>query len=127
MLAGTRPIGAEIDRLFAIRGEIELLSAQIKEKKVVFAALEKEIINRMDAEGTPRSGGATANVSIQETVVANVDDWDEFYKYIGRNKAFHLLERRPANGAFRELIAQRTKPVPGVSPFTKRTLSLRTV
>jgi hypothetical protein len=127
MLAEVRPIGAEIDRLFDMRAEIDELNQTIKEKKAVFAEEEKTILDRMDAEGTPRSGGKKANVSVTELVVPQVIDWDEFYKYISRNKAFHMLEKRPSAGAYREIMTQRTKPLPGVVPFTKRSLSLRTV
>jgi predicted metal-binding protein len=83
---------------------------------------------RLEAEGIDGARGKLASVGINESIVPTVEDWDEFYRFIHRNKGYHLLERRAAAGAYRELLEQRKgKPVPGVVPFKKRTLSLRTV
>jgi hypothetical protein len=40
------------------------------------------------------------------------------------NGALHLLQRRPATAAFREL-QEAGEAVPGLEPFTKRAISLR--
>ena len=83
-------------------------------------------MERMDAEQIGSSAGKSASVSISEVVVPTVKDWDAFYTYINRNKAYHLLERRPTSIAYREELESRNgKLLPGVESFTRRTLNLR--
>jgi len=128
MLTETRVIGEEIDRLFDIRERIRALEAQVKDERSIYDALETQLMERMETEGMSKATGKRASVGVSESVVANVEDWDELYRYIGRNKAFHLLQRRTSDAAYRELMEQRkNKPLPGVSSFTKRKLNLRTV
>ena len=127
MLVETRSIGEEIDRLFDIREKIREAEDQAKAHRAVFDAMQANLLQRLKDEGMLKATGSKASISISEAIVPQVENWDEFYRYIGRNKAFHLLERRPSAGAYRELMTQRKKPLPGVVPFTKQTLSLRTV
>lgn len=127
MLVETRSLGEEIDRLFEIREKIREAEDLAKSHRAVYDAMEASVLQRLKDEGMAKATGRLASVAITESIVPQVEDWDAFYKYIGRNKAFHLLERRPSAGAYRELMAQRTKPLPGVVPFTKQKLSLRTV
>lgn len=127
MLVETRSIGEEIDRLFEVREKIREAEDQAKAHRAVYDAMEANLLQRLKDEGMTKATGGKASIAISESIVPQVEDWDAFYKYIGRNKAFHLLERRPSAGAYRELMAQRTKPLPGVVPFTKQKLSLRTV
>jgi hypothetical protein len=80
----------------------------------------------MKDEGVLKITGHEATVSVSINTVASVKDWDKFYKYIRKNDAFHLLERRPASKAWREEVEiRRGKVVPGTEGFEKRTLNLR--
>jgi len=94
---------------------VDGIDAQIKE-------VEAALLAQMDKEGTTNGGGKTATVSVNESVVPTVTDWDEFYKYIHKQKWFHLLERRPSVTGCRELFETKGK-IPGVMPFTKRKLN----
>ena len=120
-------LGEEIDRLFDIREQIKKLEDKADELRKVFTAREQALLARVDEEGVSKAVGQKASVAVTESIVPQVENWDEYYAFIHRNKAYHLLERRPSAGAYRELIAQRRKPVPGVVSFTKRKLSLRTI
>lgn len=121
-------IGEEIDRLFDLREDVRKWQDKIDETKKVIAAREDALVERLDEEGMAKAVGRRASVSITETIVPQVENWDEFYAFIHRNKSYHLLERRASAGAYRELLATRgRKGVPGVIPYTKRKLSLRTV
>lgn len=121
-------LGALIDYDCELRERIRVLTKQVDELKEERDKLEIQILETMDAQGVTQSRGAKATASVSETVVAHVRDWDRFWGYIARTKQFHLLERRPANGAYRELLAQRNgKEVPGVEPYPKRSINLRTL
>ncbi len=71
-----------------------------------------------------RIGGLSANVSISETDVPTVKDWDLVYDYIKTNDSFYLLQKRMSAAAFRELL-NLGHEVPGVENFKDRKLNLR--
>lgn len=119
-------MGAKIDKLFMLREKKRALEAQIKELDDESKIIEVELIERMDSEETDKAGGKKATASISATVVANVEDWDALFAYIHRTKYYHLLQRRVSDPAMRELFGTKGK-VPGVVPFTKRKLNLRSL
>lgn len=126
--AKSRPatMGSLIDRIWASREEKRRLEEQAKEVSAQIAALEEELVERMNAEGTDKAQGTKASVSITSSVVADVQDWDAFWTYIARNKFWHLVQRRVSDPAYRELLEQGKK-VSGVQPFTKRKLNVRSI
>jgi hypothetical protein len=83
------------------------------------------LMQRMDADGLSLTKNDRAKVFITETTVAKVEDWDAFYEHILSNKAFELLERRPANKAYRDLL-EIGEDVPGLSSNTLRRVNFRT-
>lgn len=104
---------------------IGVLNKRLKDLKEKKAKIETSLLNIMDDMGNGMRSLSTdaGTVSIKELIVAKVDDWEKFYDYIKETGDFHLLERRPANVAFREML-EAEQEVPGVSPFTKRSISL---
>lgn len=128
-MAGKRPtpIGTLIDDLWNLRETKRNLEAQVKELEERIAAREAQIIVRLDTERTDRASSTRASVSISENIVPNVVDWDEhMMKSVVGKKQIHLVERRPAVLACREIWEQGGK-LPGLEPFTKRKLNLRTL
>lgn len=105
--------------------QISKLNTELKERKANKTKLENSILEAMDDMGNGMRSLSTnaGTVSIKKLVIAKVEDWDVFYDYIYDNRAFHMLERRPANAAFREMLEQNQE-VPGLKPFTKRSISL---
>lgn len=119
-------LGSAIDALWALREKKRKLETQVKEIEAAIADSETQVMELMDKEGVEKTTGKKASVSITSSVVPQVEDWDAFYAYIHRNKYYHLLERRPSVTGCRELFETKGK-LPGVLPFTKRKLNLRTV
>lgn len=119
-------LGSAIDALWALREKKRKLETQVKEIEATIADSETQVMELMDKEGVEKTTGKKASVSITSNVVPQVEDWDAFYAYIHRNKYYHLLERRPSVTGCRELFETKGK-LPGVLPFTKRKLNLRTV
>ncbi len=122
------PLGAQIDQLWDLKQVIKKKADELKELKQVFEQKEDLLMERLQSDKEQLGGarGSKASVTVGAPVVcANVENWDEFYAYIHRNKAYYLLHRRPADGPYRELLATRKgKPVPGVVPFEKRNLNM---
>lgn len=127
--AAPKPLtdGEIIDKMFELREQRKALEDQANKIKAEGSVLEDELMARMEANKVDKMTGRKASVSISKVVVGNVEDWDKFHQYIYKNKAGHLLQRRVSDPAYRELLETLSagKQVPGVTPFTKKTLGLR--
>lgn len=119
-------MGSTIDSLWAKREEKREAEAKVKVIEAEIAAIEEVLMDRMDKEETSKSQGTKASVSITPSTVANVEDWAAFHAYVAKNKYFHLLQKRVSDPAIRELW-DSGKKVPGVQPFTKRKLNIRSL
>lgn len=127
----TKPpaMGPLIDKMWAEREAIRKLEAEVAERKKVLDELEVKLMDAMGANGLDKATGRAASVSLTKTVVADVqgdEGWKAFHAYIKKTGYFHLLQRRVSDAAYRELLEQGKK-VPGVQPFNKVRLNLRTL
>lgn len=100
------------------------LEAQLKAIDAQLAANEADVIEVLDSLGVPKFSVGKLSFSISETLVGNVEDWDSVYAYIREHDAFHLLQRRLSNSAYKELLELGEAPE-GIVPFTKRSLNFR--
>jgi hypothetical protein len=120
-------LGSLIDSMHDIRERRRELA---KEEKILgqeYEALQLSLIAALEATGMTSGASDIASASIKITPVANVQDWDAFHKWLRKTNNLHMLERRPAQAAFREYIenSRGSKPPPGVVTFEKTTISLR--
>jgi hypothetical protein len=116
-------------KLNEVRDEKRRIKEREKELIDEWRSLESELIGRYDDQGMKKAsidldGGATITASITEVVLPQVVDWDAVYEHIKESGDFYLLQKRPAAAAFRELI-DSGETVPGMEPYTKRSISLR--
>jgi hypothetical protein len=109
----SRTIGELADALFTAREVIRGLEEQVKEARERYALVEEELFAAAEAQKTLTGKGSKAAFSIGESVVPQVVDWDAFYKFIAKNKYYHLLERRPSVTGCRELFETKGA-IPGV-------------
>lgn len=119
-------LGATIDKMWQLREDKKVAAKVVDKIDEEIKELETAMFELLDAQDTRKAEGKKASVSIGEAVVANVEDWAAFHAYIAKNKFFHLLQKRVSDPGYRELL-DLGKAVPGVSPFTKRTLSVRSL
>lgn len=117
-------IGGLTDKMFDLRDKKRALEEKIKELEEQYKEAEAQLIELLDEQGTDRGSGAAANCTISESIVPQVTDWDTFYKYMHKNKYWHLLERRPSVTGCRELFETKGA-IPGVEKFKKRRINLR--
>ena len=121
-----KTLGAATDEMWALREEKRKLGIEEKRIETAIKALEETIFGLLDAQDTRKAEGKKASVSIGEAIVGNVEDWDALWPWIAKTKNFHLIQKRVSDPGLRELWALN-KVVPGVQPFTKRTLSVRSL
>lgn len=124
--APTLTLGAATDKMWALREEKRALAVEEKRIDTELKELETTIFGLMDAQDTRKAEGKKAGVSIGEAIVANVEDWDALWPWIAKTKNFHLIQKRVSDPGMRELWSLK-KVIPGVQPFTKRTLSVRSL
>jgi len=101
------------------------LASQAKDIEKQITIVERQLMDAMDADGVTEAGNTQiGKVSLSESVYPQVEAWDVFGDYILTNRYLHLLERRPAVLAYRELLSLG-RAVPGVLPFTKRKITFK--
>lgn len=121
-------LGASIDSLQKQREKVRKLSKELDTLKEALKADEAKVMEMLQEQGMDKATGKLATVSISESQVPSVQDWDAFYKFIGRNKAWYLLQRRTNAAPYRELLeTRRGRKIPGVETVTKHTLNLRSL
>ena len=108
----------------ALREQKRHLEAEIKTLDAKLSTNEQAIIELADDLGLDRFAVGKLTFSISEQTVGNVEDWDDLYQFIRDNDAFYLLQRRLANAAYKEML-DSGGALPGVVPFTKRSLNMR--
>lgn len=119
-----RPAGRATDELYELREKKRDLERQVKAVEEQMEELETELIGSLDEQESTMSRGKTASASITESIIPIIEDIEAFHQYMLENEALHLLQNRPAVGAFRELL-DAGETIPGLSPMTKRKISLR--
>ena len=117
-------LGKSADNIYAITLQIKELEAQISKLKSKRTTAETSLMNRMGTSEVATIRGTQAMASISHTEVFGVKDWDAFYKYISRYKAFDLLHKRASSTAIKMRI-EDGKKVPGIKKdkFTKLSIT----
>jgi len=116
-----------VQHLWSIREDLRGLAAQEKELKEKYDMYKKELLLQLDDQGVSGIKTTVARVTITESQVAKLMDWGAFCDYIKAHNAFHLLQKRPAATAIKELTTIEGSPPPGVELLTLRDISLTTV
>lgn len=119
-------IGNIIDNIHALREQKRALEVEVKKVEAAYHEAEEQLLARFDAEGVTQSRGSAATCSVTVTVSGEVKDWDAFYAFMAKKKYFHLMQKRLSDPALRELWEQN-KSIPGVEPFNKRRLNVRSL
>lgn len=118
-----KDLGALIDRLTETQLIKASLEAQVKAIESDLRHIEGEIIRLMaDAKLEKAANGGTTVTPKQSTYPQFLPDgFDQFAEFVYENRYIHLLEKRLAVLAYRELLTLG-RDVPGVVPYVKTKL-----
>lgn len=119
--------GDLIDKLAKARLAKQANAVITKKLDEEYKAAEAAVMEILETQGITGAKGKLGTVSIVESIVPDVQDWDKFYAMIKKQGWFHLLNRAPNAPAFREALeikGEAWMEKNGVSPFHKKTLSL---
>ena len=122
--AKTRPLSALVDELYNMQKDRYDLQNKAKAMKKAEDALEATIISALESsENTTGIAGkfASAQLVTKEKLVA--EDWDAVWKYIVKNKAYDLVQRRLSDEAVKARLNEG-EVVPGVQKMRITDLSL---
>lgn len=86
-------------------------------------ALQDHIIEQLPKSNASGVAGKTARVSVYTDEIPQVEDWDAFYKFVKKNNAFELMQRRLATKSVAERLEAKQK-IPGVKIFIAKKVSL---
>lgn len=94
-------------------------SAALKGIEEQIKELDEKIIESLEASDEERVEiKGNIGVRLTRSTVPSIEDWDEFWAYIKKNNASHMIEKRVGVTAYREQLALG-KQVPGIKPFNK--------
>lgn len=119
-----KTLGACVDKILALRDSRAKLEKQAEDIKSQETMLKEHVLNSFNKSDVEGAKGKAAVASIQRKTVARVNDWDKFYGYIAKEKAWDMLQRRPNDAAYNARL-NNEEQVPGVEPFVVVTLSVR--
>ena len=122
-----KSMGACADLLHTMKTNRLAADKAAAELKAQETALINHIIENLDKQSTGASG-KTHSVRVVTKQKPQVKDWEAFYAYVAKTKAYDLFQRRLSEEAvFERLNAPKSKGVPGVELFNAVTVSLTKV
>lgn len=113
-----------IAELEEVRDERRGIAVRDKELVERWRSLEMEAIIRLEEQGMQKASSPLGTISITKTILPQVVDWEALYDHIRESGDFHLLQKRPATAAFREMF-QSGEETPGVEQYDQKAISLR--
>lgn len=114
------------DLLYKLREKREGIKKQADEIEDYEKSLKAYIIDNLEKDNATGVSGLLACVRVVKKEEPTAENWDDFYKYILKNKAFHLLNKAINKASIKE-IWEEGKEVPGVGRFNVITVSLTKV
>jgi hypothetical protein len=114
------------DMLYNTRAERLELQHEIDNLAARETALKEYFISNLPKSQASGIAGKVARVQLGAKVVPQVADWPAFYKYVKKNDAFYLMQKRLSESGIVE-IWEDGKKVPGVEKFNVVTVSCTAV
>ena len=118
-----KQLGTCVDKLFILQTKMDALDEQKKKLEDEYNFLETHLINQLPRNKLDGAVGRTAQCRLSKIDVGNAKDWDKLRKYIVKEDAWDLLQKRLSNTACRERWEAK-KVIPGVEIFTRISLKL---
>lgn len=98
-------IGNQIDEYAKLRKEKAALSKHLDDLNKKIMACEQELIGSLSGQSMLKASGHLATVSIGESEIAVVKDWQILYNHIVESGSFELLQKRLSNRVALEAIS----------------------
>lgn len=113
-----------IEQRVNIKSQIDELRAQEKDLQEQLRANESILLKELDTQGLSRTANDIATVSISETTVPEVTDWNEIDNHAIATGDMSFYQRRLSAKTCNEYW-QLGGTIPGVQPRTFRKINMR--
>lgn len=115
---------ALLQALAAADDKVASATGHLKAMKEEYEQVVDRMFALMDEQGTEsiRNSEVGLQVSIGETEMDTIEDYETFSRFLRRHNLLHLLQRRISATALREYIEMTGKTPPGLGKFKKRRL-----
>jgi len=118
-------IGTLIDRLGKADAAVKIANAELDKKKAARTKAEKEIFARFKKQTIDGATGKSYSVTLRRSTNASLRNWQKLAKFVYRNKALDLFQRRISKQAWEDRLATRKgKPIPGIDTYEVVKISL---
>ncbi len=118
-----KEIAKLVDELYTTRKKRYTLQHQCDKLEEREKEIRAELIKTLPRFGATGLAGKIARAQLEGKRIVRVVDWEKFYAFIHKKKAFELLQRRVNEGSVKERWEGKTT-VPGVEPDTVTVVSL---
>lgn len=118
-----KAIGAAADLYNELRSRRLAVDKEAAALKAQESMVRQHIIDNLPKDELTGAVGKTCRVTIVVDETVHVKDWDAFWGYVHKHKAYHLVQKRCSEAAVLELLNDKVK-VPGVEKFGFKKLSL---
>lgn len=116
---------AHAKALWKAQQAVKKAEAKLKPLKDAADALETDLLNAMLAAKLESVAVKEATISLKRTTFAELYDDKAFFEYVGKKKAWDLVQKRVAVGACRVRWEDKLV-IPGVRPGERVDLSVTT-
>lgn len=114
------------DLLYTTRQARLALDKQVEELKSRETMLREHLIEQLPVSDASGVAGKVARATVVTKDEPMVENWDDFWEYVRKNKAFFLVQKRISGTAIKEMWANK-KTVKGVGHMIVKTISLNKV
>ena len=119
-------LGTLLDRLLKADALIKEAEKKVKKLKEAYAKIELEVFNEFDKEDIAGAMGRVAQATLSRPLYPTLKDYESFERFVYRNKALDLLQRRVHKLNWLDrLEVRKGRPIPGVETFQKTVLSVK--
>jgi len=117
-----------VEKIYELQERRAEMVAKAKEVKDVEDKLRNWLMGALQNNGLSKMGVecgiGKATIFTKDTHRASLADWDEFIKFVDKNKAYELLTHNVSSKAVREM-QELGINVPGVNTFVEKTLCIQ--
>ena len=121
-----RTLGQISDEILKVQKDVKKLNEKISVLEKEKAVLCDELMKAADEQKLEKGGGKKSTFNIHPETVPQMENWDLFYEFMYKKKWLHLLQRRAATVACRELW-EKAMAIPGVEKFTLTKVTVKEV
>lgn len=121
--------GELLKQLAEADNEVATARGVLKAKQEAYDGVESQIFRLMDELGTEtfRNKEVGLQVSISETTMDIIEDFDKLAPFVRRRNLLHFFHRRLSSKAIAEFRETHKTAIPGLGTFKKRRLSVTTI